>query len=137
MPKQARTNVACRAFRGSQCQFQTYVNESREFLEREHAVLFDDPSTKIEWRSPLVEDGYKEYQDRKFLIALGLTNLANELARFWPRRGPVWDGLALAHGSSGSYCLLLGLRPRLVCCGPSALDGELWATYVHAKNSAL
>jgi hypothetical protein len=48
----------------------------------------------VEWRSPLKNDGYAEYFDESFLERLGVSNLQVPLARFWPKGGPRWDGLA-------------------------------------------
>jgi hypothetical protein len=53
----------------------------------------------IEWVVPLEEkrsvDKFAGPRDRTMLIKLGLENLAAELAKFWPARGPVWDALAI------------------------------------------
>lgn len=51
-----------KAYRGSQ--FQTYVNHEREFLNRELALLLGDASLQLDWRSSLVEESFREYQDR-------------------------------------------------------------------------
>lgn len=48
----------------------------------------------IKWLSPLLEDGFAEYRDAAFLRHIGLDTLVPELAKFWPMRGPQWDGLA-------------------------------------------
>ncbi len=48
----------------------------------------------LTWRSPLADDDHAEYRDAAFLERLGLGHLAPALAAFWPRGGPVWDGLA-------------------------------------------
>jgi hypothetical protein len=52
------------------------------------------PSDTIQWRSPLAPDDYAEYRDESFLRLLGLERLDAELASFWPKQGPQWDGLA-------------------------------------------
>ena len=49
----------------------------------------------LRWVSPLADDGYAEYRDAAFLDRLGLGRLSPDLAAFWPRRGPQWDGLAV------------------------------------------
>ena len=51
---------------------------------------------RLDWVSPLAADDYAEYRDAGFLDRLGLGALAPALAEFWPRGGPVWDGLAHA-----------------------------------------
>ena len=48
----------------------------------------------IQWRSPLEEDNFSEYQDSHFLRNLGVELQRRKLSSFWPRWGPVWDGLA-------------------------------------------
>ncbi len=50
----------------------------------------------LEWCSPLADDEFSEYGDAAFLRRLDLARLAPALAAFWPRGGPVWDGLARA-----------------------------------------
>ncbi len=52
----------------------------------------------LEWRSPLPGDDFAEYMDSSFLRLLGLDHLVPELADFWPRSGPRWDGLAVFPG---------------------------------------
>jgi hypothetical protein len=51
-------------------------------------------ATAICWRSPLVDDQYAKYRDFDFLERIGATQLASELEKFWPSRGPQWDALA-------------------------------------------
>lgn len=48
----------------------------------------------IQWRSPLEKDNFREYQDSHFLRNLGIELQKRKLSSFWPRWGPVWDGLA-------------------------------------------
>jgi hypothetical protein len=48
----------------------------------------------IRWRSPLEDDRYAEYRDSGFLERIGANQLAPELEKFWPSRGPQWDALA-------------------------------------------
>lgn len=91
-----RTDENGRAIKGSQFQVQTYVNERR--AELDHAISgplgIDD--WKLEWVSPLEAKNYKEYQDTAFLRAVDQAGRAPELAKFWPKGGPVWDALAIA-----------------------------------------
>lgn len=42
----------------------------------------------------LEDDRYREYYDRRHLIALGREDLWPQLREFWPKRGPQWDALA-------------------------------------------
>lgn len=50
----------------------------------------------VEWVSPRRADDWAEYRDAGFLDRLGLSALAPELRRFWPKRGPQWDALGRA-----------------------------------------
>ena len=86
-----------RAYAGSQRQIQTYVN--RRVSELDAAILRGLPDlaaarATFDWVSPLEEEGFVEYRDGAFLGALNLSDLSGKLAGFWPKGGPVWDGLA-------------------------------------------
>jgi hypothetical protein len=82
------------ATRGSQLWLQKLVNDHPHVLNRALTPLFGlPPDAIISWHSPLREDDYAEYQDESFLERLGVTLPRRSLASFWPRRGPVWDGL--------------------------------------------
>ncbi len=86
-----------RAARGSQRQLQDYVNQFPEELNQ--AVLGQMPEAlrnrSIRWLSPLAGEDYREYQDGGFLERIGLGAFLPQLAEFWPRYGPCWDGLGL------------------------------------------
>jgi hypothetical protein len=58
----------------------------------------------VQWLSPLESDDYAEYRDADFLSLLSLTLRQRSLDSFWPRGGPVWDGLARTR--SGSVLLI-------------------------------
>jgi hypothetical protein len=99
-----------KAERGSQLQLQIYVNRRRDELSA--AVIEALPTLgadgpELEWRSPLEEDDFAEYRDEAFLGAIGCADLAADLKDFWPTRGPVWDGLAVAHLASGENGIVL------------------------------
>jgi hypothetical protein len=92
-----RTDPFGRAYAGSQRQIQTYVN--RRASELDAAIMRSLPEltaahASFDWVSPLEEEGFVEYRGEAFLGALGLPDLSGMLASFWPRGGPVWDGLA-------------------------------------------
>ncbi len=94
-----------RAVRGSRRQIQDHVNEYPAKLS---AAVIDAlrPSLgqhqiEIRWVSPLAQDNYQEYRDIDFLAALGLSEFADGLSRFWPSGGPCWDALGLL-GISGT-----------------------------------
>ena len=83
---------------GSQRLFQIAVKERPELLlrslRRSGAV---GRREKLRWGSPLAQDGFKEYRDTAALKRLGIaSSLTVPLQDFWPRRGQVWDGLAVA-----------------------------------------
>ena len=72
---------------------QNLVNHCPELLDREIAPHLKPTSSTFEWHSPLECDEYAEYQDSAFVARLGTDLSCHPLGAFWPRRGPVWDGL--------------------------------------------
>ena len=63
----------------------------------DHAILpFLKDASEITWRSPLIDDDHAEYRDESFLEKIEAANLAKDLSRFWPNRGPQWDALAMS-----------------------------------------
>jgi hypothetical protein len=81
--------------KGSQKWLQEAVNNCPEILNcaiRESMKL--EPDEKISWLSPLEDDDYAEYRDQSFVEKLGAELPIRPLKTFWPRGGPVWDGLA-------------------------------------------
>ena len=80
------------ADKGSQRDIQVCFNDSRlrSRLERKLGVRV------AAWLSPLKSDGFAEYHDEGFMKKVGLGSHLKELQDFWPKRGPVWDGLAKA-----------------------------------------
>lgn len=93
--------------RGSQRWLQLVVNRCPEVIDgaiREALGLGREET--IEWLSPLESDCFREYRDQAFLDRLGITpqQLCLQLKDFWPKRGPVWDGLAKTSG--GRYLLI-------------------------------
>src|SRR6266576_2490467 len=82
-----------RAFAGSQCQMQFYVNERTSTLDQAISEAFND-ELSLRWVSPLSSERYREYCDCAFLKALGLIPHCKELSLFWPSGGPHWDALA-------------------------------------------
>ncbi len=88
-----------RARRGSQRQLQDYVNLQQPALDAAifsvlpHSIQQNSP--QINWLSPLASDQFREYRDTEFLAVLGLHRYSSDLKRFWPERGPCWDGLAV------------------------------------------
>jgi hypothetical protein len=81
--------------RGSQKWLQRAVNYSPALLDNLILPKLAGAS-HISWRSPLVEDKFAEYRDSEFLKCVEAERLTKNLARFWPSRGPQWDGLAVS-----------------------------------------
>jgi hypothetical protein len=72
------------------------VNERPELFARAFLPQIGySPGESIEWLSPRESDSYAEYQDDAFLETLRVKTSRFSLSEFWPKRGPVWDGLAL------------------------------------------
>jgi hypothetical protein len=96
--------------RGSKLQVQIYVN--RRPGELTAAVLGSLPSLagrtrKIGWTVPLEHEGFAEPKDRDFLRAVGYEDLVDNLAEFWPARGPVWDALGVSVFPTGRHGVVL------------------------------
>ncbi|MBA2535931.1 MAG: hypothetical protein H0V20_00665 [Actinobacteria bacterium] len=107
----AMGEIEGRARRGSRLQVQIYVNRHPEELSE--AVLgafpeLSDRGGRIRWTAPLEAENFREPRDRDFLHAIGYERLAQELAAFWPVRGPVWDALAVVEFPSGPHGVILG-----------------------------
>jgi hypothetical protein len=105
-----RVDEAGRAYKGSQRQVQTWVNDHATQLNQ--AILSLHPSLaalepQITWRSPLREQSYDEYADAAFLKVIDHPELADDLAEFWPSGGPVWDGLATYESAAGAGGVIL------------------------------
>jgi hypothetical protein len=82
---------------GSRLQMQVYVNSRADELSAVLREAFPELNeASVEWVSPLEADDYREYRDGAFLEKLNLERHRSELGKFWPARGPVWDGLATA-----------------------------------------
>jgi hypothetical protein len=68
------------------------------------AAALRQPGWTIEWVSPRRHDEWAEYRDAGFLRQLRREDLVDELASFWPPRGPQWDALGI--GSDGTIVLI-------------------------------
>jgi len=79
--------------RGSLKWIQRAVNTQASALNDPILAAVNGPNA-IEWLSPLASDDYAEYRDAEFLQRIGAGDLAPDLAKFWPQRGPQWDALA-------------------------------------------
>ena len=90
------------ANRGSRRWLQVLVNCRPKFLNEAIAARLPEQPGDIDWRSPLAADHYAEYRDQTFLDRLASSEHYRQpsgpqqnLADFWPRFGPQWDGLAV------------------------------------------
>lgn len=96
--KLSREKRSHRAKKGSQFHLQNLVNKNPDLLNEQileaSGTLKDQISGAIKWVSPLAKENYLEYQDEKFLEAIGCSQLKVKLSEFWPKGGPVWDALA-------------------------------------------
>jgi len=90
--------------RGSLKWIQRLINCRPEIINREISrSLRLKVNDTIEWVSPRRPD-YKEYRDADFLKAIGHSDCAAALKKFWPRNGPQWDALGTV--SSGTPILV-------------------------------
>lgn len=78
-------------------------------VERTPDLLVPPSLLPVTWVSPLRKDGFAEYRDAEFLRCLGLDHLAEDLANFWPKRGPQWDAL----GRAGNNVLLVEAKAHI------------------------
>ena len=89
--------------KGSLKWIQRCVNEFPDVLNDELRPHLG-AGERIAWLSPLASDDYAEYRDGEFLDLIGCGHLREQLAAFWPRRGPQWD--ALGRTDSGKVLLV-------------------------------
>lgn len=96
-------NMKISTRQGSQHWLQVAVNDAPDvLLDVLRPALGLDSKVQIEWRSPLADDGFREYRDMEALRRLGIESLPKRaLADFWPQRGPVWDALGVT--SDGQF----------------------------------
>ncbi len=81
---------------------------------------------KLRWTSPLAQDGFKEYRDTSALKRLGIaSSLTVPLRDFWPRRGQVWDGLAVAGEDRPILVEAKAHIPETVSGGSGASEASL------------
>lgn len=79
------------------------------------------PST-IEWLCPLSRDDFTEYSDQTFLDRLSVSLTKRELSNFWPKRGPVLDGLGRT--KRGDFLLMEAKAPIGEMISPPIKAGE-------------
>lgn len=118
----ARVDETGAAYAGSQLQIQLYVNRRTGELDDSIRAEFTELSAAhVEWRSPLVADGYAEYWDAGFLKRLDLARHAADLAAFWPSGGPHWDALAVVRLAGSD-------RPAVLLAEGKSYPGELYGS---------
>ncbi len=114
---ESRVDSTGRAWAGSQRQIQTYVNERSEDSSRAMLLLMRGrdvtPGVTLRWVSPLAAPNYDEYRDEEFLSAVGLSQHAPALHKFWPRGGPCWDALACFDGKTGTGLLMVEAKSHV------------------------
>lgn len=82
------------AERGSQLWIQRAVERRDKVLERSLANAVGRPNTEVRWKAPL-GPRYAEPRDGRVFELLGINPPHRSLKDFWPRRGPVWDSIAV------------------------------------------
>jgi hypothetical protein len=113
------------AHRGSQLQTQLYVNRRTERLDSAIRSEFSElQDARVEWKSPLEADSYREYYDGGFLEQLGLGDRIPALKKFWPTGGPHWDALARVH------------RPDAERVGVLLIEGKSYPGELYSGGSA-
>lgn len=84
--------------KGSRFHLQNFVNNHEKefsgYITSSSSSLLLFSSSNIKWFSPIKKTSNVEYKDN-FLEILGFKNRDNEIREFWPKNGPVWDGLGL------------------------------------------
>ena len=109
--------------KGSQLHLRTYVNTYSEELNEEiisHSpslVAFISGEQIIDWKSPLEHENYKEYQDdflKHYHEDENSLQVSNQLLReFWPKNGPVWDGIGIVKGTKQKGLILAEAKAHI------------------------
>ena len=90
-----------KAKKGSQRDIQLFFNDKSKQLILQHLLTKQINTQIAKWLSPIAKDNYLEYQDDGFMRTIGLESETTRLVGgFWPKGGPVWDGLARAEDGS-------------------------------------
>ena len=93
-----------RALRGSQKWMQDIINAWPDLLNSYiHKEVLSISGCDIEWKSPSIKNHFAEYRDADFLCEIGLSELTEELQRFWPKNGPQWDALGKTSDNKGFF----------------------------------
>jgi hypothetical protein len=118
------------------------VNQHKEVLQRELSLLFGDSGLELTWLSPLAEDSYREYWDKRALTRLGLEHLSSDLAAFWPSGGPHWDALAIGRTPQSTFRLLIEAKSHIPemnshCTAKAAASVELITSSLQRAQAQL
>ena len=109
--------------KGSQLHLRTYVNTYSEELNEE--IISHSPSLLafisgeriIHWKSPLEHENYREYQDdflKYYYEDQNSLHESNQLLRkYWPKNGPVWDGIGIVKGTKQKGLILVEAKAHI------------------------
>jgi hypothetical protein len=106
-------NSKGKAQKGSKLLIQKYVNEKQEQLNEQilkaspSLLTFINEDLLIEWKSPLKEEGYREYMTGFLNLVDVWKGKQSQLRNYWPQRGASWDGVAIVNGKQSENGLLL------------------------------
>jgi hypothetical protein len=102
-----------RAVKGSRLHIQNYVNYNQVKLNElilmssSSLLAFLDKELSITWKSPLREKDYHEYRNEFLDLSDNWIGKREELEKYWAKKGPQWDGIAVVKGKNGQNGLLL------------------------------
>lgn len=116
--------VPAKADKGSQYWLQRAVCEQWDDLNAPLLARCAGAGTLV-WLSPSADDQFAEYRDAAFLARIGKPELASELRKFWPDRGPQWDGLAT---TDANHVILIEAKAHI---------GEFCSPYSQASETSL
>jgi len=103
------------ANKGSQRWLQIAVDRAPHVLNAPIAeALGLSAGDTITWLSPRRDDRFNEYRDGAALAKCGISPKLRPLTDFWPKRGPVWDGLARTSGGEAVLVEAKAHIPELV-----------------------
>ena len=91
---------------------------NEEIISHSPSLLAFIPREQIiDWKSPLVHEEYREYQDDflKFYYndAISLQESNQLLREFWPKNGPVWDGIGIVEGAEQKGLILVEAKAHI------------------------
>ncbi len=101
---------AVATMKGSQLRVCEWINDAplelEKHLEGWPSLAAFRSERALDWRAPLREHGFREVRDGLLRLA-ELEGLSPQAAGFWPKGGPVWDGVAVVHGQTLEHGVLL------------------------------